>query len=196
VSRNSRADVVAAAGRLFARNGYHGTSMRELGRELGLRGSSLYSHITSKEALLLDVVERAAQLFDASAAAALATEGNAERRLRILVAGHVDVVVDHLDEARTFLNEARSLDDASRRRVLDHRDRYERSFRRVLAEGVDEGRFRSDLDPALAGIMLLSILNAIDRWYRPDGPLDRDALVTSIISFVIDGLGGRPVAAN
>jgi len=40
-TRNTRADVVQAAGRLFAERGYHGTSMRDLGRELGLQGSSL-----------------------------------------------------------------------------------------------------------------------------------------------------------
>ena len=37
-TRNTRHDVVAAAGRLFAERGYHGTSMRDLGQELGLLG--------------------------------------------------------------------------------------------------------------------------------------------------------------
>ena len=37
MTRNSRDDVIAAAGRLFAERGYHGTSMRELGKELVIR---------------------------------------------------------------------------------------------------------------------------------------------------------------
>ena len=60
ILRNTRDDVVRAAGRLFADRGYHGTSMRDLGRELGLHGSSLYSHISSKEDLLVDLASRAA----------------------------------------------------------------------------------------------------------------------------------------
>lgn len=187
--RNTREDVVAAAGRLFSERGYHGTSMRDLGRELGLHGSSLYSHITSKEDLLVDVVDRAASLFDASAALALEGDGPAAVHLKALVRGHIDVVIDHLDEARTFLNEARSLENGHRERVLAHRNRYEQSFRLVLERGVSDGSFRPDLDVPMAGILLLSILNAVDRWYRPGGRLDRDELVDAIVAFSVDGIG-------
>ncbi|MEX2278473.1 MAG: TetR/AcrR family transcriptional regulator [Acidimicrobiia bacterium] len=187
-TRNTRADVVQAAGRLFAERGYHGTSMRDLGRELGLQGSSLYSHIRSKEDLLVDVVQRAAELFEASAAKAMAAEGTHRHRLRTLVAGHVDVLLDHVDEARTFLNEARSLDGPNRARVVAARDGYEAQFRQVLAEGVTDGEFRPGLDPAVTGILLLSVLNSVDRWYRPDGRLDRAALVDEILGFALDGI--------
>ncbi len=60
-ARNSRDDVVRAAARLFAERGYHGTSMRDLGAELGLFGSSLYSHVGSKQELLVEVVATGAQ---------------------------------------------------------------------------------------------------------------------------------------
>ena len=47
MTRKNRSDVVAAARVLFAEQGFHGTSMRDLGKELGLMGSSLYSHVVS-----------------------------------------------------------------------------------------------------------------------------------------------------
>lgn len=189
-TRNTRADVVQAAGRLFAARGYHGTSMRDLGRELGLQGSSLYSHIRSKEDLLVDVVQRAADLFESSAARAQTTAGDEKAKLRALIAGHVDVLLDHVDEARTFLNEARSLDEPHRSRVLAARDSYEATFREVLAAGVAAGTFRSDLDPVVTGILLLSVLNAVDRWYRTDGRLDRPGLVDEILEFTLSGIVG------
>ena len=74
-SRHSRDDVIDAAGRLFAERGYHGTSMRDLGKALGLHGSSLYSHVSSKEDLLVEVVQRGAELFQRSAAAASSAPG-------------------------------------------------------------------------------------------------------------------------
>lgn len=187
-SRHSREDVVRAAGRLFAQRGYHGTSMRDLGRELGLHGSSLYSHISSKEDLLVDVVEAGAARFQASADGALAREGTATDRLRALVAGHIDVILDDLDEARTFLNEARVLEDERRRQVLGARDRYEEAFRTVLREGAADGSFRRDLDPRIGAIFVLSVLNAVERWYRPGGTLDREALVDELVRFAVDGL--------
>ena len=189
--RNTRDDVVSAAGRLFAERGYHGTSMRDLGRELGLRGSSLYSHIRSKEDLLVDVVQRAADLFQSSAEKAMAGEGDERSRLKALIAGHVDVLLDHVDEARTFLNEARSLDETNRERVLTARDGYEQTFRDTLTRGIEKGEFRAGIDPVVTGILLLSVLNSVDRWYRPDGRLDRSQLVDEILEFTLDGIA-RP----
>lgn len=183
-TRNSRDDVVRAAGRLFAERGYHGTSMRDLGKELGMLGSSLYSHVSSKQDLLVEVVEEGARLFEASAERALALGGSPADRLRALIAGHVDVVVDNIEVARTFLNEARMLDSGHRRRVLAARDHYETAFRGVIAAGVGDGTFRAGLDEKTTAIYILSILNAVERWYDPAGELDRDALVESLFSFV------------
>lgn len=187
-TRNSRADVVAAAGRLFADRGYHGTSMRELGRELGLLGSSLYAHVESKQDLLVEVVEEGARLFQDSANRALAEVGSAPDRLRRLVAGHVDVVLDNRDVVRTFLNEARMLDEDHRARVIAARDGYEQAFRSVIGEGVANGTFRADADPKIASILILSMLNAVERWYRPHGALDRSGLVDSIVSLTTLGI--------
>lgn len=183
-TRNTRDDVVRAAGRMFADRGYHGTSMRDLGKELGLLGSSLYSHVASKQDLLVEVVEEGGRLFRTSADRALAVEGSAEDRLVALVAGHVDVVIDNIDVARTFLNEARMLDPEHRGRVVDARDSYEAGFRQVISDGAGDGSFRADIDPKTTSIFILSILNAVERWYRPDGELDRDALIDELSRFV------------
>lgn len=164
----SRQDVIAAAGRLFGTKGYHGTSMRDLGAELGLLGSSLYAHVSSKEELLVEIVEKGGALFEQSAETALASDDP----LRALIAGHIDVVLDHHDEVQTFLNEAQFLGPEQRARVLKARNTYEESFRQV---------FSDHRDPKLAAIFTLSILNAIPRWYDPTRSLSRDDLVDAIL---------------
>lgn len=183
-ARNTRADVVAAAGRLFAERGYHGTSMRDLGQELGMLGSSLYSHVTSKEDLLVEVVERGASLFEASAERARRHDGTGADRLEALIAGHVDVVVDHQDEVRTFLNEARFLDGEHRSRIVAARDAYEAEFRSAITDGLADGSLDWEVDPRFGGIFVLSILNAVERWYDPTGAVDRQHLVDLIWAFV------------
>jgi hypothetical protein len=81
------------------------------------------------------------------------------------------------------------LDDRHRAKVIEERDRYEAAFRRVLSDGAGDGSFRDDIDPKTASIFILSMLNAIDRWYRPGGALSREQLVEELSLFVIDGLG-------
>jgi len=186
--RNTRQDVIEAAGRLFAEKGYHGTSMRDLGRELGLLGSSLYAHVESKQDLLVEVVEEGARLFHASAAAAAAAGGSSDEQLHRLIAGHIGVVLENPDVVRTYLNEARMLDTDHRSRVIAARDAYEQAFRQVIGAGVTDATFRPDLDSKLSSIFILSILNALERWYRPDGSVDGRQLVDEVTAFALAAL--------
>lgn len=190
MSRLTRDDIIAGAGVRFATHGYHGTSMRDLGDDLGILGSSIYAHIGGKQELLVAVIERGAAFFDASARSAVGEGGAPDEVLRRLVAGHIDVVLDHRPEARTYLSETSFLDDPERRRVDEARDRYEHVFVDVIARGRASGAFADDLEPRTAAIYVLSILNTIDRWYDESGRIDRVGLATDVHAFVMRGLGG------
>lgn len=48
---DTRGDLQRAALRLFARNGYAGTSIRAIAREVGLSESVLYAHFANKQAI-------------------------------------------------------------------------------------------------------------------------------------------------
>lgn len=186
--RRSREDVVRAAGRLFARHGYHGTSMRDLGEELGLLGSSLYSHVGGKEELLVEVIRRGAAMFQSLADEVLTPKDPPTEQLRHLIVGHVRILTGHLDEAAVFLNEARFLSVDRRREVVSMRDRYEAAFGRVLEEGVARGELREGLDVRLATIFILSLLNSLTRWYRPEGRRSPEELGRDLFEFVLEGI--------
>lgn len=185
--QRTRDDVVRAAGRLFAERGFHGTSMRHLGNELGLLGSSLYSHVSGKDELLVAVVSGGAVLFQALADEVLASDLDPPGQLRMLVEGHVAIVADNLAEARTILNEARFLPDSARSPIVAMRDRYQAAVRLVIERGVERGDFTVD-DPGLAAILVLSVLNAFERWFRPDGARTPQELAADMYRFVLGGL--------
>lgn len=191
MSRLTRDDIVAGAGKRFAVYGYHGTSMRDLGDDLGILGSSIYAHVGGKQELLVAVIERGAAFFDDSAARALGDGGTAAEILHRLIAGHIDVILDHRAEARTYLSETHFLDDAERDRVAQIRDGYERVFVDVIRRGMDDGSFDVSTDARLAAIYVLSIVNRIDRWYDESGRVGRNALGEDVYGFVSRGLGGR-----
>lgn len=177
-----------AAGRLFAKRGFHGTSMRDLGEELGMLGSSLYSHVQGKNELLVEVIGRGAGMFNQVVVDADAAGGSARDRLRRLVHGHVITVVANIDEARTFLFEARFLPKKERAQIVAMRDDYERAYRETIEAGIAEGSFAPNLDPGLTAIFVLSVLNALIRWYRPSGERSAEEIATEIGRFVASGI--------
>ena len=54
----TREHLLEAAGRVFARNGYHGASVDEVAEEAGYSTGALYSNFDGKEDLFLAVLQR------------------------------------------------------------------------------------------------------------------------------------------
>ena len=57
VSGDPRADIIAAAARLFRAKGIAGASVREIAEEAGLRKASLYYYFPSKEEIVYAMIE-------------------------------------------------------------------------------------------------------------------------------------------
>src|SRR5436190_16430993 len=54
-----RAEILAAARRCFARDGFHPTSMPDIAREAGLSTGAFYRYFTSKDEVVLEVAGQA-----------------------------------------------------------------------------------------------------------------------------------------
>lgn len=171
-----RQQIEDAASALFRERGYAATSVRDIAKVLDLQGGSLYAHVASKEDVLWSIVERAAERFDA-AVRPIADDHDAPAadRLRRMVRAHARVVTDDLGNATVFLHEWRFLGDARRAEIARRRDDYEALFRQVIADGIVSGEFAAD-DPKIAATLILSALNGICGWYRPDGLLPADTI--------------------
>ena len=57
-----------------------------------------------------------------------------------------------------------------------------------MAQAVDEGALRADLDPELVSRLLFGIVNSLVEWYRPEGPLDPDHLADAVVDLAFEGL--------
>jgi TetR/AcrR family transcriptional regulator, cholesterol catabolism regulator len=184
-TRRRQIEDVASA--LFSSRGYAATSMRDIAGALDLQGGSLYAHIPSKEAVLAAIVEEAAEAFHAAVRPVAERGGPAAQRLREMVAAHVRVVTGARERAKVFLFEWTFLGEERREAVRRSRDAYQRYFERVVAEGVAAGELRA-ADPELAAVFILSAMNAMAYWYRPDGALEPDALAAHYAQLFLTGL--------
>jgi len=168
-----RREIEDVASVLFRDRGYAATSIRDIARGLDIRGASLYAHVASKEDVLWAIVDRTASRFERAADAAIADlsrEPDPIGRMTALVRGHVRVITEDVGAASVFISEWRSLGEMRRAAVLMRRDAYEARFRDVIADGVASGDFTMT-DAVMTAFYLLTALNGIATWYRPDGRL-------------------------
>lgn len=187
-TRRQQIEDVASA--LFRERGYAATSVRDIAQRLNIQGPTLYAHVASKEDVLWSIVERAARRFHAAVAALADADGTAADRLRSMARAHVEVVTSDLGHATVFLHEWRFLGPARRAAIGRERDEYEARFRRVIEQGTASGEFR-DVDPRLAAVAILSALNGVAGWYRPDGRLTPGRIADELADLFIGGLA-RP----
>ena len=183
-----RRAIEDAASTLFRARGYAATSIRDIAQALEIRGPSLYAHVTSKEDVLWAIVDRAARRFERAADdATFITHGSAIDRLTHLVRAHVAVIAVDPGEASVFVAEWRHLSPDRRGQILERRDAYEERFRTVIRDGMADGTF-AITDPALAATFLLSALNGVAGWYRPDGRLTADRIADHFVDLAVRAL--------
>lgn len=183
-----RADILTAAEQLFSQSGYHRTSMRDLAKAVNLQGGSLYTHISSKEEVLWEIVNRAADQFIAGAES-VSTDLLPAERVAALVAVHLSVIAREIQHATIFFHEWRFLSPERRAAILARRDEYQAYFRRAIEDGVASGAFQAG-DPELATLFVLSALNWACQWYRPDGRLALEDLTHEYSALILRALGG------
>ena len=188
-----RREIDQVASQLFHVNGYAATSVRDLAKALDMQAASLYAHVASKDDVLWSIVDRAAGDFERAADRALAEThtGDAVERLAALVEAHVEVVTADPQRSSVFVTEWRHLAPGRRASIADRRDAYEARFRSAVEDGVAVGAFAAT-DPALAATFLLTALNGIATWYRPDGRLSPDRIADHYVELALRSLSEDP----
>jgi len=184
-TRRQQIDDAAAA--LFRERGYAATSVRDIAHALNIQGGSLYAHVASKEDVLWSIVSRAADRFNTHVGPIAAAAGPSASRLREMIRAHVGVVTASQGDAAVFLHEWRFLGDARREQMAARRDAYEALFRQAIGEGIAAGDF-APLDAKLTATALLTALNGIATWYRPDGALTANEIADAYADLFLSAL--------
>jgi AcrR family transcriptional regulator len=180
--------VLRRAIELFNRQGYEGTSIGDLARELGVTKSAIYHHVPSKEHLLAAALDEALDGLTAAitSAAEAAPGASAYDRLHRAVEDSVEILVEHLPAVTLLLrvrgNTEVELDALRRRRAIDDQ------LAALVRAAVEEGSLRDDIAPDLISRLLFGTVNSLVEWYRPDGPLDAETLARALTTLAFDGL--------
>lgn len=187
---STKEEIHRTACRLFRERGFHATSVRDIAEAVGIQGGSLYSHYAGKDELLWDIVNDSADRFFAAIRPVIESPLGVLQKLRKAVMAHVDVVTHDLDAAAVYTVEWRHLSPERRAAVTRMRDEYERHFRELVAQGIRE-RYLDASDAATASLFILSTLNSLYTWYKPDGRMSPDDVGRMLADYIFDGLKRR-----
>lgn len=152
-----RAEILAAARRLFVENGYEGTSVSRIVGEVGIAQGSFYLHFETKAQLLAQLQRGVARDYLEAFQRGTQPPGAPadERLVRGLVAIN-EGVARHRDLIRVF-RAAASAED-SQVTLLQGRETLSWPLAALIAEGVDQERLVC-ADPKLTAHLVLSVFD-------------------------------------
>lgn len=182
-------ELLRIAAELFAERGYAATTVRDIADAAGILSGSLYHHFDSKEsmvdAILSSFIEQTLADYEGVVAAGEAPTATFEGLIGVslsAMAVHRSAILIYQKEARLLASEPRFS------YVREAHRRFEEIWTGVLAEGVEHGEFRAEIDPKLVYRLVRDAVWTAPRWYRPGGPLDPEVIGAQYIGVLVDGV--------
>ena len=183
----TRENILEAAAQVFRQKGFHGASMQDIADAVNLQKASLYHHVSSKQEILLALLDRALELLSERISAISARPIPSDEKLQQMIRTYLQILAENTDLSAVLLFEHRSLERKQHALHVPNRDRFESLWRQVLLEGAAAGRFQCE-DPALAARAILGILNWTITWYRPNGGMTIDQVADQYSKLLLNGL--------
>ncbi len=188
--RRRHLEICDAALQLFARKGYHQTSVREIAEAARLSIGSLYTYIRTKEDILLLVYHRIFTLFQERMSEALIAGGDPPAQLKAAVSATLELYDEYQDLVLVMYQESHALRREALQQLFEVDRRYVSMIQAIIERGTQEGHFEAGNSKLLAiATLFLCAVWPLKRWNLKT--YDLATVTDAIIGLVLDGIGGK-----
>jgi AcrR family transcriptional regulator len=196
----TEAQIYEAALAVIAERGYHGMTLRQVAGQVGIQMASLYYYYDSKQAMLVDIMDRTMRGLAESVQAAVDPGASAEERLRQAIRGYVLFHANNRAAAFVTDAELRALEPRNHRKQLILRDAQEAVFLDLVTAGIASREFPLR-DAKLFVFCMLTACTGVAAWFRPGQRLSAEQIADGygdiFAGFAITGSGpARPSRRN
>jgi AcrR family transcriptional regulator len=158
--------VLDAALKAFASNGYERTSVNDIAVEAGLKKPSLYHYMESKEDLLQNIIVRSHTRL-ANSLKSLPAVDSALEMVRQVIYTHVLYNLNFGEEAAVFQADFRMLSPERQEAIREMLHEYDRSLQALVEEAQRRHEVPADVNASLVVRWMMGGANYVVRWYRP-----------------------------
>jgi AcrR family transcriptional regulator len=183
-----RTELLDAAAYLFAKNGYHATSMRELAKYLNIKAGSLYYHISSKDQLLVEVCAIGMSEIVNSLDEAIASASTIDRTITAILKGHVRIAQLYGDYLWCYQSEHVHLPSDASERMRNRLAGFHRKIEAMFEKAIERNEVRSCLNIKTARLALISFLYQFARLGTEGRHTNLDVVADELGELLVNGL--------
>jgi len=193
-SERTRERLLAAAATTLSRLGYAGMRLVDVGEEAGVQAPAIYYYWQSREQLIEEVITVGTVRLREFVKAALAdapSDASALDRIDIAVEAHLRQLMSESAFAHAVIRNIGQVPDSIRTQQIVEERAYARIWKKLFADAKSSGELRSELDPDVAQLLIIGLLNWATEWYSPKRT-SLDAVVATAQSIVRNGVASTP----
>ena len=191
-SESTADKIFRCAIKLFLEKGYHGTSIDDIVKSVGITKGALYWHFNSKEGLLRKLIEDwERRSLDRLIYKLEEVKGGALDKLETLFRHNAAFAFYNRELCVSFSTLSAELIGAPHEIETEIRRLYEK-YRGVVLKIVKEGQteeiFRKDLDPDLFALTIMAFHDGVlFHWFMNKDEVDGKAFVNTSNKMILDG---------
>jgi AcrR family transcriptional regulator len=186
----TRDEILTAAADIIGEKGFHATSMQDIAAAVDLKKASLYHHVSSKQEILVDLLDKALDILILNMQTVVEQDIPADQKLRLAIRSYLNTLTDNPGLTSVLLLEHRSLEEEYRQRHIPRRDTYEKFWNEILQQGIAQGVFDC-AETKMAVKSILGLANWTIMWFSPDGRLSPEEIADLSTDLVLNGLFKR-----
>ena len=99
----TREKILEAAAQIFSEKGYHAASMQDIARTVSLQKASLYHHVSSKQEILLELLDQALDILILRIGAVACLKIPPEEKLHKAMHVYLEILLEQRDLSAVLL---------------------------------------------------------------------------------------------
>lgn len=188
--------ILEAGVRVFAEQGYHGSTVSAIAREAGVADGTIYLYFKNKEDILARFVRSQSQRFFETFRDKMPEKGSAVDRLKLLVKLHFEVSQENMHKALVYQVEMRRSTSLMKGDIREALKTYHEIVGAILEEGQQEGAIRQDIYVGMIKrVIFASVDEAITTWVMSGGKYDLVPLAEPLVDFFLNGISTKSARA-
>lgn len=187
LKRNS---ILRAAAQCFNRSGFHGTSMDDIARKLGVTKPALYRYVNNKHDVLAACFNLVMDMSFRHLEEGAAAGRNGLEKLRLTIRGYLSELIGDFGHPVVILEEGALLPDQLRS-LIRRRDELERQYRALIEEGKRDGSI-VPCNSKMAVFAIFGAMNWVPKWYRTDGDWSPEFVADSLVQIITRAIDAHP----
>ena len=184
--------ILEAAVKVFARQGFHQSTVAEIAKEAGVADGTIYLYFKNKDDILVQFFSfRAKQVF-ISFREEVDRAQNSLDKLRNLVRRHLAEFQRDRDGAVVYQVETHQNSRLAEAQIREMSQMYRDLISEIVEQGQQEGTIRKDL---YVGLVKRFIIGAVDEvintWLHSNEEYDLVSMADPLVELFIKGIGQR-----